>query len=69
MAAERELADILLTELLPRGEVREGIGAGLPDGWRLVDLYDVWLGAPALAGQVVGGRLSDRARRGGRAAT
>ena len=24
-----------------------------PTGWRLVDLYDVWLGAPALAGQVV----------------
>ena len=25
----------------------------MPAGWRLVDLYDVWLGAPALAGQVV----------------
>ena len=32
--------------------VRDRIGAGLPEGWRLVDVYDVWLGAPALAGQV-----------------
>jgi hypothetical protein len=43
----------------------------LPDGWRLVDLYDVWLGAPALAGQIVaadyriavsGGEARDLAR-------
>ena len=52
IAAERELADILLTELLPVAAVREKIGAGLPEGWRLVDVYDVWLGEPALAGQV-----------------
>jgi hypothetical protein len=24
----------------------------MPDGWRLVDLHDVWLGSPPLAGQV-----------------
>jgi hypothetical protein len=24
-----------------------------PGGWRLVDVHDVWLGSPALAGQVV----------------
>ena len=53
IAAERELADILLTELLPGSTVRERVGGCLPDGWRLVDLFDVWLGAPPLAGQVV----------------
>jgi len=52
IAAEAELADILLTELEPAWRVREGLAACLPDGWRLVDLYDMWLGAPALAGQV-----------------
>lgn len=25
----------------------------MPDDWRLIDLFDVWLGEPALAGQVV----------------
>jgi radical SAM-linked protein len=49
---ERELADIFLTEFVPTWQVREGVTAHLPDGWRLVDLHDVWLGAPALAGQV-----------------
>jgi radical SAM-linked protein len=53
IAAERELADIVLTELVPRSVVRDRIAGGLPDGWHLVDLFDVWLGAPPLAGQVV----------------
>jgi hypothetical protein len=52
MALEHELADVLLTALVPRWEVRGAIEAVLPGGWRLVDLYDVWLGEPALAGQV-----------------
>jgi radical SAM-linked protein len=52
IAAERELADIVLTELVPRSSVRDRIASGLPDGWLLVDLFDVWLGAPPLAGQV-----------------
>ena len=52
LVAERELADILLTEFVPTWRVREGLAGHLPDGWRLVDLYDVWLGSPALAGQV-----------------
>jgi hypothetical protein len=52
LAAERELADIVLTESLPAWRVREMLVAHLPEGWQLVDLYDVWLGAPALAGQV-----------------
>jgi Uncharacterized protein conserved in bacteria (DUF2344) len=49
---ERELADIFLTEFVPIWRVREGVSAHLPDGWRLVDLHDVWLGGPPLAGQV-----------------
>ena len=53
MALERELADLVLTEFVPRWRVREALDGRLPGGWRLVDLYDVWPGAPALAGQVV----------------
>ncbi len=52
LEVERELADILLTDFVPIWQVREGLTAHLPEGWRLVDLYDVWLGGPALAGQV-----------------
>ncbi len=52
LAVERELADIVLTEFVPTWQVREGLVGRLPDGWRVVDLYDVWLGSPALAGQV-----------------
>jgi radical SAM-linked protein len=50
---ERELADIVLTEFVPTWRVRDGLAECLPDGWRLVDVHDVWLGSPALAGQVV----------------
>jgi hypothetical protein len=54
LEVEHELADILLTEFVPTWQVREGLRGHLPEGWRLVDLYDVWLGGPALAGQVTG---------------
>ena len=50
---ERELADIVLTEFVPTWRVREGLAEHLPAGWRLVGVHDVWLGSPALAGQVV----------------
>ena len=53
IAAERELADVVLTEVCPVWRVREAMTGQLPEGWRLVDLYDVWLGGPPLAGQVV----------------
>ena len=53
IAAEHELADFVLTAFEPAWRVREAMAGRLPGGWRLVDLYDVWLGAPALAGQVV----------------
>jgi hypothetical protein len=54
MAAERELAEVVLSEVLPTWRVREGLIGTLPAGWVLVELYDVWLGSPALAGRVNG---------------
>jgi radical SAM-linked protein len=54
MAAERELAEIVLTETLPIWRVRDALTRCLPSGWSLVDLHDVWLGAAALAGRVTG---------------
>ena len=54
MVAERELADIVLTDVTPIWRVREALSTRLPDGWELVDLFDVWLGSPALAGRVSG---------------
>lgn len=53
IAAESELIDVVLTERLPAWHVREALTAGLPAGWSIVDLYDVWLAGPALAGRVV----------------
>jgi uncharacterized protein DUF2344 len=49
---DHELADVLLTALVPRWRVREALDVVVPAGWRLADLYDVWLGEPPLAGQV-----------------
>ena len=39
-------------ERLPAWQVREALADRLPDGWSLVDLADVWLGGPPLAGRV-----------------
>ena len=52
MAAENELADVLMTTFVPSWLVRERLTDRLPAGWRLVDVFDVWIGAPSLAGQV-----------------
>jgi hypothetical protein len=52
IALEHEFADVLLTSFVPRWEVREALERVVPRGWRLVELYDVWLGEPPLAGQV-----------------
>ena len=38
--------------MLPTWAVRESLIGHVPPGWRLIGLFDVWLGAPALAGQV-----------------
>ena len=52
LVADRELADLVLTERLPVWQVRAALLPHLPEGWRLLDIHDVWLGAQALAGQV-----------------
>jgi hypothetical protein len=52
IALEHELADIVLTELVPRWRVRETLTPVVPEGWQILDLHDVWLGEPPLAGQV-----------------
>jgi radical SAM-linked protein len=54
MTAERELADLLLAERLPAWRVREAVTAALPEGCELVELGDVWLGAPPLAAAIAG---------------
>lgn len=54
MAADAELLDILLAQRLPRWRVREALESVIPDGWRLIDLEDVWLGGPSIAGLVAG---------------
>ena len=54
IASEGELADIFLAERVPVWRVRAALGAKLPIGWRLIDLFDVWVGGPPLAGRVVG---------------
>jgi hypothetical protein len=50
---DAELMDLWLCERVARWRVREALAGVLPAGWRLVDLYDVWLGEPALPGRVV----------------
>jgi Uncharacterized protein conserved in bacteria (DUF2344) len=50
---EAELADVWLTERRPRWAVREALDGALPDGSRLLELFDVWLGESALPGRVV----------------
>ena len=52
MPAERELVDLIVTQRLPRATVRDLLAEALPSGHTLVDLFDVWLGAPALQGLV-----------------
>jgi radical SAM-linked protein len=53
MPAEGELIDLVLTERWPAWRVREALRGRLPDGWRLIELTDVWLGGPPLPGRVV----------------
>ena len=71
MALEGELADLVLTAMLPTWAVRESLIGNAPPGWRLIGLFDVWLGTPALAGQVAAAdyRIEidgvDAAERGG----
>jgi radical SAM-linked protein len=55
MLAERELVDVVLTELRRIDDVRATVEAAAPAGYRLVDLYDVWLSSPTLASLVTAG--------------
>jgi uncharacterized protein DUF2344 len=50
---ERELLDVWLLERLPAWRVRELLQPSLPGAHRWVEAESVWLGAPALAAQVV----------------
>jgi radical SAM-linked protein len=50
--AHGELVDIALLERWPIWRMRTAITAALPAGWQLVDLADVWVGAPALPASV-----------------
>jgi radical SAM-linked protein len=53
MLAEHELADVFVVDRLTASDLRDRLTAALPSGYRLVDLYDVWVGAPAIAPQLV----------------
>ena len=53
MPVERELLDLFLVERRSVTEVRERLAGSLPTGHELIEVHDVWLGAPALSGQVV----------------
>lgn len=52
--AEREPIDLFLAERLRIAELRPRLLDALPPGHDLVDLFDVWVGEPALAARVVG---------------
>jgi Uncharacterized protein conserved in bacteria (DUF2344) len=49
---ERELVDVWLLDRLPGWQLRTALETCLPDSHQWVDAEDVWLGAPALAGQL-----------------
>lgn len=54
IAARRELLDVWLTDPRTAWQIREAVEAVLPADHTIVDLENVWLGAPALPGRVVG---------------
>jgi radical SAM-linked protein len=53
MLAEHELADLYLADKLTAADLRTRLVGSMPRGYRVVDLFDVWIGAPALAPQLV----------------
>jgi radical SAM-linked protein len=52
MAANAELIDVVITERWPAWQVREALGGHVPAGWRVVEVQDVWIAGPPLAGRV-----------------
>jgi hypothetical protein len=55
MLAERELADVGFTVRVTLVAARAALSNTLPVGYELVDLHDVWAGAPTVASLVVAG--------------
>ena len=53
IAGEREILDVVLSSRLPVVDVRERVQAGLPPDVQLVDLHDVWVGAPSASAAVL----------------
>ncbi|HYN47907.1 MAG TPA: TIGR03936 family radical SAM-associated protein [Candidatus Nanopelagicales bacterium] len=53
VAGEGEVVDLFLAERLPVWAVRAAVTAVLPAGTSLVDLYDIWVGAPSAPASVV----------------
>lgn len=53
IAGEREIVDVILAARLSAAEVRERVRAGLPPRVELVDLHDVWVGAPSASAALV----------------
>lgn len=54
MVVDQDQFDLWLTALRSLPEVRAAVSAAFAPGYRLSDIYDVWLGAPALPASVVG---------------
>jgi radical SAM-linked protein len=52
MLAEHELADLYLAERLTAPDLRARLASGMPRGYSVVELHDVWIGEPALAPQL-----------------
>ncbi len=53
MTADREPIDLFLAARLTIADLRAMLLAALPPGHGLVDLHDVWIGEPSIAGRVV----------------
>jgi radical SAM-linked protein len=53
MLAEHELADLYLAERLTAPGLRARLVESMPRGYTVVELHDVWTGAPALAPRLV----------------
>lgn len=53
MLAEHELADLYLAERLTAPGLRARLVESMPRGYTVVELHDVWSGAPALAPRLV----------------
>ena len=54
MTVEREVADLVIAQRLPVAVVRDALLRTLPEGVELIELHDVWLGAPPLAACLAG---------------